>query len=136
MAAANTTASWCERADFSHSHSCPARVLVLGAAMNHPITRRTAIKTGAALAAAGTLPFEAAAQEPKRPIVEGYTDQLSYAPGDEVKLHVSCSRPVALGVTRTGKPFSPVGPSRGFSPGEHSIPKDASSHGCHWPVSK
>ena len=104
--------------------------------MNQPITRRTAIKTGAVLAAAGTLPFEAAAQEPKRPIVEGYTDQLSYAPGDEVKLHVSSPRPVALSVTRSGRPFSPVGPSRGFSPGEHPIPKDASSHGCHWPVSK
>ena len=102
--------------------------------MNEPITRRTAIKSGAALAATATLPFEIDAQEPKRPTVEGYTDQLSYTPGDEVKLHVSCARPVALGVTRVGNPFAPIRPSRGFSAKEQPIPKDASSHGCRWAV--
>src|SRR5438477_223807 len=62
-------------------------------AVNRRITRRTAIKTGAALAATATLPFEAAAQEPKsppRPAIEAYTDQLSYVLNDEVNLHVSC----------------------------------------------
>ena len=47
--------------------------------MDHPVTRRTALKTGAALAATTALPFKAAAQEPKRLVIEGYTDQLSYA---------------------------------------------------------
>jgi hypothetical protein len=98
------------------------------------MTRRDAMRTGAVFAATAALPASSAAQEPKRPVVEGYTDQLSYAPGDEVRLHVSSARPVALGVTRAGKAFTPIRPSRGFSPGEHAIPKDASSHGCRWPV--
>lgn len=52
--------------------------------LSHRITRRAALKTGAAFATVG-LPLAAAAQEPKRQVWEGYTDQLSYAPGDEVQ---------------------------------------------------
>lgn len=104
--------------------------------MTHHITRRTALKTGAALAAS-TLPFEAHAQEPKRPLVEGYTDQLSYAPGDEVKLHVSCeSANFSFAVERIGPHYytDPELLVPSVKAKSHAIPRDASSHGCRWPV--
>ena len=50
--------------------------------MNHRVTRRTALATGAAT----LLVPHASARQPKRQPYEGYADQLSYAPGDEVKL--------------------------------------------------
>ena len=49
-------------------------------------SRRAALKAGAAAPFAATA---AALQPPARPIVEGYTDQLSYAPGDTVRFHLS-----------------------------------------------
>jgi hypothetical protein len=109
--------------------------------MNNPlslrVTRRAALKTGAALAATAGLPFKAAAQEPKRQVWEGYTDQLSYAPGDEVKLYLSSSVPkLRFNVVRSrGRSESPPYPAEGEIPTAlHPIPKDASSHGCRWPV--
>ena len=114
--------------------TCPPRSHSSGDAVNEPITRRTALQTGVVFASTAALPRGSSAQRPKPPVVEGYTDQLSYAPGDEVKLHVSSAGPVALEATRIGKKFSPITQSGVFSPGRHAIPKDASSHGCRWPV--
>src|SRR5262245_28751886 len=57
--------------------------------MNHLSTRHEAIKTGATVALAGTMPSEAHATQPtqpKGPTVEGYTDQLSYTAGDKTGL--------------------------------------------------
>src|SRR5581483_10244450 len=71
-------------------------------AVNEPVTRRTALKAGAALAATRgltALGSPLTVEQPKRPAVEGYTDQLSYAPGDEVKLHVSASEPMVIAMT-------------------------------------
>ena len=106
--------------------------------MTQPISRRTAIKAGAAVAVTAGLPFEAAAQEPKRQIWEGYTDQLSYAPGDEVKLHLSSStaklRFTVIPVR--GRAAFPPYPAEGEinAAAQHPIPKDASARGCGWPV--
>jgi hypothetical protein len=108
--------------------------------MNEPISRRTAMKAGAAVTLTGALPRSARARQPnaKRQVWEGYTDQLSYAPGDEVKLHLSSSvAKLKFTVVRLQAGFSrPPYPAEGEIAGAavQPIPKDASSHGCKWPV--
>ncbi len=102
------------------------------------ITRRTALAAGVSLTLPGTFQprFATATQEPKRPIVEGYTDQLSYSPGDEVKLHFSASAvttPV-LTVLRVGPKYEPVFTNESIKITPQPVPKDASSRGCKWPV--
>src|SRR5207253_2865861 len=89
------------------------------------------------LAVTAGLPFEAAAQEPQRQPWEGYTDQLSYAPGEEVKLYLSSSVPkLRFDVVRSrGRSEFPPYPAQGeVASALQPIPKDASSHGCRWPV--
>jgi hypothetical protein len=97
-------------------------------------TRRAAIRTGTALGLAAGIPLQAAAQEPKKPAAEGYTDQLSYAPGDEVKLHLSATGPCELEVARLGPKREVVWRQADVATKTHPIPADASSHGCRWPV--
>ena len=95
-------------------------------------TRRTAIRTGAAATLAAGMTVNAA-EPPKdapRPVIEGYTDQLSYAPGEKVKLHVSCEEK-SFGYSVDQRLDGEGGHVEGKS---YPIPKDASSHGCHWPV--
>jgi hypothetical protein len=70
--------------------------------------------------------------EAPRRVVEGYASQISYSAGDTVKLHVSCSAPeYAVEVSRMGDVRHK---KAGLVGKEHPIPKDASSHGCRWPV--
>jgi hypothetical protein len=104
--------------------------------VNPRITRRAAIQTGAALAATAALPSGGVAQQPKLPRVEGYTDQLSYAPGDEVKLHLSASADTAATTTvvRIGPKEEIVWTGSAVKVGPQPVPKDASSRGCKWPV--
>ena len=97
------------------------------------ITRRAALKTGAALAATSALPFEAAAQEAKRPGAEVYTNKLSYAPDEEVSLHVSCAGRFDITVHRLGAEREYFWDATRTAE-VHPIPKDASSHGCRWPI--
>jgi hypothetical protein len=83
------------------------------------------------------LPFDArAADEPRRPVIEGYTDQLSYTPGEDIKFYISCEVDAFnLVVSRLG-PKSEVVFEREVTKGKlQPIPKDASSHGCKWSVS-
>jgi len=103
--------------------------------VNERVTRRTAIKTGAALAAAAALPSDATAQEAKGLSVSAYTDQLSYAAGDEVKLHASCNPGNArtLFVARVGPDLTVVR-TEAVRVEPQPIPKDVSSRGCKWPV--
>jgi hypothetical protein len=70
-----------------------------------------------------------------RAAVEGYTDQLSYAPGDEIRFHVSAESPkFSLEIARIGAERVVVW-KRDDLPGKSSpIPEDASSHGCRWPA--
>jgi hypothetical protein len=103
--------------------------------VNEPLTRRTAIKTGAALVATAALPFEAAGQEPKRPVIEAYTDQLSYAPGEDIKFHLSCDAlDCDIVVSRIGPKPEVVFEREIRNCKVQPIPKDASSHGCNWAV--
>jgi hypothetical protein len=70
-----------------------------------------------------------------RAVIEGYADQLSYQPGDTVRLHVSCAAPkFSVEIARLGAERKVVW-TKGDMPGkEHPIPPDASAHGCRWPV--
>ncbi len=103
--------------------------------MNNSISRRDALQAGAAVALAGSLPFEARADEPARPPVEAYAMPMSYTVGEEVKLRVSCAEKrfyytlYRLGATKKEIQNAIVSDVR-----QHDIPKDASSHGCRWPV--
>ncbi|MBA4190463.1 MAG: hypothetical protein C0467_20950 [Planctomycetaceae bacterium] len=101
------------------------------------ITRRTALKAGAALAATAGAPLTTKSQEPKRPTVEAYTDQLSYAPGETVKIHASaseCASPT-ITVLRVGPNPEPVLTDLVVKLATQIVPKDASARGCNWPVS-
>jgi hypothetical protein len=98
----------------------------------HP-SRRAALRAGAAV----PLLTAAAAQEPTaRPVLEGYTDQLSYAPGDTVRFYVSAGvGRYAVRLVRAG-----ADPRVALDLPEqvgavHPVPKDASARGCRWPVS-
>src|SRR5262245_30078359 len=74
--------------------------------------------------------------EPRGLFVEGYTSQLSYAPGDEVALCVSTTAPkYAVEIARVGSKREVVLTKRDIEGKEHSVPENCSSHGCGWPAS-
>jgi hypothetical protein len=74
--------------------------------------------------------------EPRPLFVEGYTNQLSYAPGETVAFHVSTSaKRFAMRILRLGAKDEVVHDQDGIPGGDHPIPIDASSNGCRWPVS-
>ncbi|HET6572627.1 MAG TPA: N,N-dimethylformamidase beta subunit family domain-containing protein [Fimbriiglobus sp.] len=94
------------------------------------IDRRTAILLGTGLAAG-----LAHGADPKAPAPpEGYADQLSYAPGDVVKLHVSSPAAYTVEVARLGAKRDVVWRSDDQPAAPHPTPADASSHGCRWPA--
>jgi hypothetical protein len=73
--------------------------------------------------------------EGPRPLfVEGYSGQVSYAPGDELTLHVSTSAAkFSVEIVRLGAQAESVWTSDNLNGREFPIPEDASSHGCRWP---
>jgi hypothetical protein len=74
--------------------------------------------------------------EPRPLYIEAYTDQVSYAPGEEVGLCVSTSAAkYSLEVARVGAKREVVLSKGDLPGGEHPVPEDCSSHGCRWPVS-
>lgn len=77
----------------------------------------------------------AASDEPRPLFVEGYAGRVSYAPLDELTLHISSSAPtVAVEISRLGATPEPVWSSPAVETHEHPVPENASSHGCHWPA--
>ena len=69
-----------------------------------------------------------------RPLyIDGYTHQLSYAPGEEIAFNVSTSvGNYSLEIARIGATREVVFNESGI-PGEaQPIPENASSHGCGW----
>jgi hypothetical protein len=91
------------------------------------------------LTLAGSTVFAAQAfaqpPEPRPLFVEGYTDQLSYSPGDEIQFHISTSAPkFKLEITRLGKEKETVLTVNDIAGKESPVPENASSHGCNWPV--
>jgi hypothetical protein len=100
------------------------------------VTRRTFLGgVGAGLSAA--MLAKAGGDEPASLFVEGYTDRISYRPGEAIGLHVSTTAPkYAVQISRLGADPPQVVFDRGEIPGAlHPIPEDASSHGCRWPSS-
>jgi len=68
--------------------------------------------------------------------VEGYTDQLSYAPGDTVEFHVSATAPKwSLEISRLGAKTETVFKQENLAGAAYPVPANASSHGCGWPAS-
>ena len=93
------------------------------------VDRRTAILLGAGLTAGFAAAADAKATPP-----QGYADQLSYVPGDVVKLHVSSPAPYTVEVARLGEKREVVWRDDDRPAAPHPVPADASSHGCRWPA--
>ncbi len=75
------------------------------------------------------------AQETESFFIEGYTDQLSYLPGDSVHLHLSSSEErCSIVIYRLGQEDELVWSHDSIMTNLHFIPEDASTHGCGWPV--
>jgi hypothetical protein len=75
------------------------------------------------------------ADDTPRPLfVEGYSGRVSYAPGDDLTLHVSTSAAkFSVEISRVGAKTETVWTSDNLSGQEWPIPEDASSQGCRWP---
>jgi hypothetical protein len=64
-----------------------------------------------------------------------YTDRLSAAPGEPVRLHISSrASPLRLEISRIGAVRTPVLALEGLKAEEHPVPIDADSLGCGWPA--
>lgn len=73
--------------------------------------------------------------EPKPLFVEGYAGQVSYQPGDEVRLHVSTTAAnYSIEIARLGAQRVVVTNVAKIAGTEWPVPENASSHGCAWPV--
>ncbi len=70
---------------------------------------------------------------PKDPYIFGYTNQVSYAPGEKVLFHLSssCSR-INLQIQRLGYESPVVHESKDIACSQQPIPDRASSDGCNW----
>lgn len=105
------------------------------------VGRRDLLKGVAAASLAtglGTLARDAGSNEPPVPItkIEGYAGHLSYRPGDELRLHISTSATLyGLEIARVGLRREVVLLREGLTGALHAAPDNASTHGCHWPVS-
>ena len=97
------------------------------------IPRRLLLARAALLALVSPL---RAIDEGRSLYIEGYAGEISYAPGDELQLHLSSPSPACdLTITRVGKERTVVFERKKLEGlAEHPVPVNASSHGCGWPV--
>ncbi|HXT58240.1 MAG TPA: N,N-dimethylformamidase beta subunit family domain-containing protein, partial [Pirellulales bacterium] len=66
--------------------------------------------------------------------IEGYADQLGYAPGETVDLHVSTTAPKwSLEIARLGAKTEAAFSKQDLAGAAYPVPANASSHGCGWP---
>ena len=72
-------------------------------------------------------------QPPVGVFIEGYTNQLSYTPGEEIGFHLSGTGQVTIQIDRIGMNRERVFEKAEFPVTSHPIPDRASSHGCGWP---
>ncbi len=72
-----------------------------------------------------------------RPLyIDGYPQQLSYAPGEEIEFRISTSAAhYSLEIARVGATREVVFSQAELPGAAHPIPETASSHGCGWPTS-
>ncbi|MDQ2066704.1 hypothetical protein Q9295_09975 [Xinfangfangia sp. CPCC 101601] len=77
--------------------------------------------------------YEMASADPARPQVWGYTDRISHAPGEELRLHICASAAqVTLRIERDG--ITPELMHSAEIPGGLApTPADCSTKGCDWP---
>jgi N,N-dimethylformamidase beta subunit-like protein len=74
--------------------------------------------------------------EPRPLFVEGYTSQLSYAPGEEVALCTSTTAAkYSIEIARLGAKRDVVLTKKDIEGKEHRTSDECSSHGCGWPAS-
>jgi hypothetical protein len=74
--------------------------------------------------------------EPDVTGLQGYTDRLSYLPEEEVCFHVSApTGKFRVEIARVGAERVVVWKKDDLSGARQTVPADASSHGCRWPVS-
>src|SRR5260370_39198888 len=67
------------------------------------------------------------------PLIHGYTDRLSYQPGDSVALHVSTSAPTfSVVVRRAGGKGAVIWTKNAIPGAPHPVPDHASAPGCSW----
>ena len=79
--------------------------------------------------------YERPSGDPGSLEIWGYTDRLSYAPGETIRLHVCCSTPTFdLRIERDGLRTERVFEQEGLTGGWHPTPGDCSVDGCGWPV--
>lgn len=81
-------------------------------------------------------PVAAIADDAPPPLtIEGYTDRLSYRPGETIEFHVSTTTGrYAMEIARLGAESKVVHAQAGLPGASHPIPEDASANGCQWPV--
>ncbi len=86
-----------------------------------------------AMCGAGAAAFAAAGPSPA---LAGYAGRVSYAPGDELTLHVSSAAPVfSVRISRHALEPELVWAQKAVHGSAHPVPEDASSRGCRWPQS-
>jgi hypothetical protein len=74
------------------------------------------------------------AEAPARFALAGYSDKVSYAPSEELALHVSTSAPVFnVEIFRDATVPEKVWTQQDVAGKEYPVPEDASSKGCGWP---
>src|SRR5690348_13092011 len=101
------------------------------------VTRRTALLTGAAIAAAHATRTAAqpAKPAPVPPLVQGYADPLSSAAGETVRLHTSSAAAAFdVEVARLGAKRDVVSSQKGVQGTAQPAPRAPASHGCRWPA--
>lgn len=103
------------------------------------MNRRQVLKA-AATTASGILASSALRSSPgpiaPQPAIDAYPGRTSYAPGEEVRLHVSSTASeYALEVARVGAERRTVLEKSKLKGTFHATPANASTHGCRWPVS-
>jgi len=79
----------------------------------------------------------ASSEETVSPLfIEGYGDEVSYAPGEILKLHTSTTgSSFSVSIARLGLKTEPLHTGTNIPGGVAAIPENASSAGCGWPVS-
>ena len=74
--------------------------------------------------------------DPRSLFIEGYAGKVSYAPEEEVTLHVSTTAAsYSIEISRLGSKREVVLARSGVGGGAYPVPENASSHGCGWPAS-
>ncbi len=80
--------------------------------------------------------YEFPSNDPNDLEVWGYTDKMSYAPGDEVALHVNTTADsYTLIIQRDGGTLETLATVEGLTAGYYETPIDCYEKGCGWPVS-